>query len=248
MKRMHINSLSSRQKAEMKELLELCRQTEPLKLTAPTEDGLDYFLYYDNSQLLGFSFLFFPQEDLCEYTAFVHPGHRRTGIFSDLMDMALDYVEHYEKTKNCGADFCFLIDEKTPSAMAVMKAVGAQYWYSEYTMARQWREADQDYHPLLHIKEQKTPGLYAAFLKEMLIGTCALLPSTASLYLYAFQIKENCRGRGFGTDFLLGILALLSKEKKPVTLQVSSLNDTALRLYKKTGFQTVEALSYYLYE
>ena len=81
-------------------------------------------------------------------------------------------------------------------------------------------------------------------------GTCAILPGESGYYLYAFQIREDLRGQGYGRDFLLGMLALLAADRsapRQVSLQVSGLNGAARSLYKKTGFRDAEALSYYLY-
>ena len=64
---------------------------------------------------------------------------------------------------------------------------------------------------------------------------------------FHFEIWEDYRGKGYGKKFLLAMLSLLYKEGNQVTLQVSGQNFIARKLYKKTGFQTVETLSYYRY-
>ena len=55
------------------------------------------------------------------------------------------------------------------------------------------------------------------------------------------------RGKGYGKEFLLGMLRLLSDMGTRVVIQVSGQNYIARNLYKKTGFRTTESLSYYLY-
>lgn len=244
----HVTFLTAQQKNDMVSLVDACKKKEPLALSAPSEDGLDYFLLYkeEGTSLLAFAFLFFPTETACECALFVHPDHRRKGLCSRLLDEILPFTEQYEKKTHCQLDFCFLVDEHTPSAVAVMEALEAEYWYSEHKMIREPKQSDQSYAPTVQITEAE-PGLYTAALQDAVIGTCAILPSGEELYLYAFQIKEEYQGQGWGKDFLLGMLALLSAKGSAVSLQVSGQNYIARNLYKKAGFHTVESLAYYIY-
>ncbi len=344
----HTTSLTDLQKTQARALADACREEEPLTLTAPSEDGLDYYLEYENSEyendpaakdggLAGFSFLFFvPQEDgredtaafyNGEFTAFVHPKYRRQGYFSEMLNAALTRADQFEREHNCQVDFCFLTDEKSPAAAAVLEHIGAEYWYSEYKMTRTLRESDRNYVPRVQIAEEEagpksgsetkaettaaeidaktaetgtkteatevrteakttkvkaeaetrgneteseteTETEYAssracvctASLNGETIGSCALLSGSRETCLYAFQIKENLRGQGYGKDFLRGILALLARDTDfpdsshaagyappAVSVQVSGLNYVARNLYKKTGFRETESLSYYIY-
>lgn len=261
----HTTVLSRQQKESVRTLIEACRKAEPITLTAPSEDGLDYFLIYENTpeddRLTAFSFLFFvPQEDAspasvytCEYTAFVHPAHRRQGYFTEMLNAALAAADRFEKEHRCQVDFCFLTDEKSPNASAVLNAIGAEYWYSEYKLVRTLRENDKEYTAEVQIaKADAASGLYTASLDGEIIGTCALLPSGNETYLYAFQIKEAYQSQGHGRDFLKGMLSLIAKDSAgrsgaSVSVQVSGLNYIARNLYKKTGFRETESLSYYIY-
>lgn len=244
----HITSLTRQQKKELHDLVRQCKEREPLSLSAPCEDDLDYFLLYQENSglLLGFAFLFFPQETICECSVFIHPDYRKQGLCTSILNGVLDYVEQYEKEKGCQVDFCFLVDPTTPSAKAVMENFEAEYWYSEYKMVRILKEKDRLYAPSLSIRETE-PGIYTASLDGLIIGSCAVLPSGKEFYLYAFQIKESHQGQGYGKDFLLGMLALLSSAGNQVSVQVSGQNYIARNLYKKTGFRTADTLSYYLY-
>lgn len=244
----HITSLTDQQKTDIATLVDACKHKEPLSLSAPSEDGLDYFLLYEKEEtgLLAFGFLFFPQETSCECAVFVHPSQRRKGCFSRILNAVLDHVERYEKTTGLAVDFCFLTDEKTPSAMKTMEAIEAEYWYSEHKMVRPLKDKDREYIPQVAIAED-SDGLYTASLNGQIIGTCAILPSGQEYYFYAFQIKEEFQGNGYGKDFLLGMLALLAAKTSAVSLQVSGQNYIARNLYKKTGFKTTESLSYYIY-
>lgn len=244
----HTTSLTRQQKEDLHALTLLCKDAEPLALSEPTEDGLDYFLLYQehSSLLLGFAFLFFSQETSCECAVFIRPDYRRQGLCSQLLNHVLNYVEQYEKQNSCQADFCFLVDPATPSALAVMNALEAEYWYSEYKMVRRLSKEDSFYVPSVYITKTE-PDIYTATLMNEIIGTCAVLSSGKEFYLYAFQVREVWQGKGHGKDFLLGMLALLASTGDQVSVQVSGQNYIARNLYKKTGFQTTESLSYYLY-
>ncbi len=268
MRLIRTTTLTDRQKEAVRALTDECRKAEPITLSAPSEDGLNYYLVYekepDDSELIAFSFLFFvPQEDTepesvytCEYTAFVHPLHRRKGHFTAMLNEALETADAFERDHRCQVDFCFLTDEHSPAASAVLEAIGAEYWYSEYKMVRQLRETDRDYPAKVQIAlADQEAGVYTASLDGKIIGTCVLLPSGSETYLFAFQIRDEFRSQGYGKDFLKGMLALIAKadgdsngvKTFAVSVQVSGLNYIARNLYKKTGFRETEALSYYIY-
>ena len=255
----HTTRPTSQQKSDMLSLLSACKAKEPLSLSAPVEDDLEYdiFLLYENSSsdkeqftkssLAAMSFLFFSQETICECCVFVAPKKRRKGYFTTLLNKSLNLVEAYEKQIGQPVDFCFLVDEKTPSALAALEAIGAEYWYSEYKMERQLTDKDRNNTMTSLTIQDAGDNLYCAMLEGKVIGTSAILPSEQEIYLYAFQIHEDFQGQGYGKEFLLGMLAILSDMGSMVTVQVSGQNYIAKNLYKKTGFQTTESLSYYLY-
>lgn len=248
----HTTVLTEAQKSELQELVDACKKKEPLSLSAPSEDGLDYLLAYESDgTLLGFLYLFFTEEQTCECSAFVHPEYRRKGIFDQLFNQALDMTDNYEKTHHSPVDFCFLVDEKTSSAMAVMNLLETEYWYSEYKMVRKCRESDMTYKSKLSIisKQDATNNMfvYDALLDGQKIGNCMVLPLEKEDYLFHFEIDEPYQGKGYGKDFLLGMLSSLYQEGYQISLQVSGQNFIARNLYKKTGFQISETLSYYRY-
>lgn len=246
MNSIHTTQLTASQKQQLTQLTTLCKQAEPLSLSAPQEDGLEYFLLYEEEVLVSMLFLFFPEEHSCECGAFTLPSRRKEGLFSFLLGEALDYLEAVEEANGSQVDFCFLTDAQTPSALGVLGAMGAEFWYSEYQLQRLLTAGDKNYIPSLSIREEED-HIYTASLDGQIIGTCIVLPSGRSAYFYGFEIKEPFRGRGYGMDFLLGMMSILSSDHDSITLQVSGLNTPALSLYKKTGFRTSETLSYYLY-
>ncbi len=224
----HTTALSDAQKKEAILLGNACKEAEPLNLSVPTEDDLDYVLAVSDGpkpSLMGLGFLLFverPGEEdvVCEFTAFVHPKHRRKGVFTAMLNQALDLLEVYEKNHHCTAEFCILTDEQTPSAKKTLAAIEAEYWYSEHKMVRKCRESDARYEPRVRII-QAEENLYTASLEDEVIGTCAVLPAGSETYLYAFQVKEEFRGQGLGEDFLLCMLAIMAQIGDSLSMQVS---------------------------
>ena len=53
MKIIHTTALTDQQKNQVRSLVEICKQKEPVSLSAPSEDGLDYFLAYDHEDSLA---------------------------------------------------------------------------------------------------------------------------------------------------------------------------------------------------
>lgn len=241
---------NGQQKKDMELLLASCKDKEPLLLSIPqAEDGLeaDFLLLYDNATLAAMAYVCFPDDSMCECFVLVEPARRKQGLFRHLLDHCLDFAEACEKKAGHAVDFCFLVDENTPSAAAVMEAIGAEYWYSEYKLTRDLTAKDQDMAPDPLVIRYEGENLYSALLEDKVIGTCAVLPSGSEYYLYAFQIHKDFQAQGYGKKFLSGMLSLLARKAQKVSLQVSGTNYIARNLYKKTGFRTSEALSYYLY-
>ena len=265
MKCTHTTTLSEQQKMDIRQLVEDCCLAEPVTLSAPLEDGLEYFLGYEDGKLVSMVFLFFPEDSVCECGAYTEPGHRRRGYFAELLEEALAFVEAYEERRQLDVDFCFLTDGNSPDAMAVIGALGAEYWYSEYSMSLELPgaetaalptqksgvstpESDQAASALSYLSiSEAEENLYTATLGGQPIGVCMIIPSGDTVYFYGFEIKSSFRRMGYGQQFLDAMIALLSNRYRRMTLQVSSQNVPALELYKKTGFPITETLSYYLY-
>ena len=256
MKCTHTTALSEQQKMDIRQLVEDCRLAEPVTLSAPLEDGLEYFLGYEDGKLVSMVFLFFPEESVCECGAYTEPGHRRRGYFAELLEEALAFVEAYEEGRQLDVDFCFLTDGKSSDAMAVIGALVAEYWYSEYSMSLELPGAENSPAAAVHSTRsalstlsisEAEKNLYTAALDGQPIGVCMVIPSGDTVYFYGFEIKSSCRRMGYGQQFLDAMIALLSNRYRRMTLQVSSQNVPALELYKKTGFRITETLSYYLY-
>jgi RimJ/RimL family protein N-acetyltransferase len=95
--------------------------------------------------------------------------------------------------------------------------------------------------PIFH-KVLATNTLYVAELNKEVIATYRLIPKTDrqadTIYLGGFSVKPSLKGKGFGTKILTHIKNEAAQQgKKRIELTVDIANETAINLYKKTGFE-----------
>lgn len=257
MKLVHTKHPDTFQLSDIRNLTESCHSYDRIRLSVPS-DGNDYFLLYDNQELLSVLSLFFSEKTLCECSAFTLPQKRRNGLFRSLFDAAIKELEQYETRQSCEIDLCFPVDISCKDTIAVLGILEAEFWYSEHLMSYQLDQlhirqpccasGGQKLSIQLRKKSEAEYQLIAKNKKPQLLGTCFLDICDDSAYFYGFQIEEKLRGQGIGFLCLQKLLTeLKSAGIQKVSLQVSGQNLPALSLYKKTGFQIKETLSYYLY-
>ena len=87
-------------------------------------------------------------------------------------------------------------------------------------------------------------GTFVILYKGMPIGGFKLLPySNGDVYFHDYEIVEDLRGNGVGTDVFPSILHFLyEKGYKNIRLQVSSSNPAALAIYKRFNFSVLESV------
>ncbi len=79
------------------------------------------------------------------------------------------------------------------------------------------------------------------------IGYALLIPKSKTAHLEVFGIVKSFRGKGYGGKFLSCIIDEVFKTTSltVVTLIVDVVNENALGLYKKLGFEVIDALVSY---
>ena len=239
--------LSHAQKAQVHSLVTICNTHDSIHLGYPLEEDTKHFLLYDNSgRLVSALGLFFSGPDCCECTAFTRPDCRKKGYFSLLLDAALAFLNELEAAGQEEYDLLFPVTPDCKAALGMLKALQAEYVYSEYIMERALgSERNPDSGLTLRFQEN---GLCAAYLDGRPVGSCRIDRQASSVFLYEVEILEPLRGQGLGTRLMESLFYQLSQTGAGLLrLQVSSANQAAMALYKKTGFRICETLSYYLY-
>lgn len=118
---------------EVRRLVDACNTHEGLDLTFNLEaapeagNGPNQFLHYDHETLVGLLSLQGGRE--IEVCLAVHPAHRRKGIGHTLLDAARRDVKRRGR-----AHWLLVCEEASRSGRAFVKAVGAEYRFSEYRM------------------------------------------------------------------------------------------------------------------
>lgn len=87
---------------------------------------------------------------------------------------------------------------------------------------------------------------YAAVLGDRLIGKGFAGFEDGEVSINGLGILPEFQGKGYGKELLLMIMRdLLENGHKNITLEVSSKNNRAFELYRKSGFKVEIAIDYY---
>ncbi len=252
--------LTDQQREQARELTALCCRHDGLHLSYPTDesDNCHWLLFADGTILAAALTVLPLEEGLAECIAFTHPDHRRRGYFSELLENAMNQFEEW--------NLLFPISGSCPDTLAVLDCLGAELSSCELQMeatlpadtklpitaepssTSEIRNVPNDIS--LQISPQPDGSCLFSLLRDnAALGSCMTTPvSDDCVCLHQVEIHEEFRGQGLAYAMLTRLFKHLTGQNiSRVILQVSGENETALRLYKKTGFRITETLSYYLY-
>lgn len=249
--------LTRHQKEEIDSLIHECKSKIPaLKLSFPYEDGTLFYLLYAPS-LVSVLALNMPSQPFepAECTAFTRPSHWRTGCFSTLFSLA---EEEFEEI-----DLLFPTDHSNEGAAKALESLGTEPAFCEYRMTLsltsplcQKNAASVSPNRLSYTVSLKEAETYcfrffdiaSIASSDIPCGTCSLTFFGTHVCLSDFEITDSLRGQGIGKEALSLVISYAKKlGLSSLFLHVSGDNIPAVSLYKKTGFQITETLSYYLY-
>ncbi len=186
---------------------------------------------------------FIQADETCyECYAFTKPEFRRQGMFSEILDTAIEYFPE-------DTEFLFYTNGTDPDCMAALHSLEAELIMEEHMMEIDLSNLTT---PIvssfpLTLTHSNIDGTETRHYENQ-YGTVNISVFSSYYYLYGFEIQEEFRGRGYGKTFLYQVLTDLAAHKPlPLRLQVSGDNLPAFSLYKKTGFQITETLFGYLY-
>lgn len=85
---------------------------------------------------------------------------------------------------------------------------------------------------------------------DRIVGVIAVYYSDPEVYIHAFAIAANHRGRGIGRAALAETVRIIKNRKpeNPIELEVETENARALDLYRNVGFQVITEFRYYRLE
>ncbi len=285
MKRVILSKLNTTQHRRIEELIALCCQNDPIRLSVPLpRPGAElqderFFVFYDQGVLVSLIHLFYPDHMVGELIGFTHPDYRVQGLFRRLLDLAADYADEI------GLKQVYLIsDGNSGDTLHALNHLGLEKEYTEFmlekklaTDSRLLPHTDLSSADTLIVVETSSSSLTAELFSEIFqtdmeqcegyleeissderIHTYALTQNGNPIgqtqmtfmgdmaYISGFGILPDYRSQGYGQNFLRRLEQLLvSRAVTRITLQVSDQNKTALSLYRKDGFEILEALHYY---
>lgn len=128
--------MNEKQLKEIRELAGICNAADGIELKLNwgmlekrPEGGPNDFLWYENGRLAGFLALYHFNPNEAEVGGMVHPDYRRHGIFSALMEQAVQSAVSQGVPK-----LLFVCPHQSRSAQAFLKRKRTEYAFSEFGM------------------------------------------------------------------------------------------------------------------
>lgn len=268
MKILKTTKLTDEQQKEITQLADKCREKFPLTLSFPIDEGNSFYLLYDPELISALALTFLEEAGwkAGECMAITHPDRHNTGCFHTLFETATEEIQDL--------DLFIPMDYSNIGAIKALEALGAELDSTEYRMALDLTGSFAGTNTkrlslTASLNSQEccascggpsvNRGLAAGgciynlsfFLspaQKKPVGKGCLQFFDKAACLYDFEIYLPLRGKGLGKEALLLLLTFAKSHGiDSLFLHVSGDNEAAVSLYKKTGFQISETLSYYFY-
>jgi len=272
---------------DIKELENLCLEMDKIALKLEIDYKLSIekrkkknlinineFMYYDNSELIGYIGICEFGGGVLEVNGMVHPMHRRSGVFKKLFSLVKDEWYKRESKK-----MLLLCANNSASGTEFINYTGANYKNSEYEMvlnkdfkegfqvknvvlrkatkedAREiaWQNSiyfniefkEED---VLRAEEEESYSSYSyiAEVDNKIIGKVRLEINGGIGAVYGLGVLPEHRSKGYGREILMSAIEKLRESNvEEIILQVATKNKNALNLYKSCGFEEISTMNYY---
>ncbi|KKZ92536.1 MULTISPECIES: GNAT family N-acetyltransferase [Bacillus cereus group] len=277
-------SLITNEIQRMKDLAHICGQHDQINyssdlhinfLSARTNEEINDFLFYDNTQLIGaLSMYDFERPTKLELIGFVHPNYRKQHIGTTLLQTAMKEIRIRK------ADEALLImNGDSASGKEFARHMKLPYLYSEYSMEFKAKEVQKSTKNTIQLtlassgslldlieisskafgdsakntatwlqKMMNSPSyqVYCALIDEKVIGTITVSEQEQSTTLSGFAVHPSYQGKGYGKDILSYMVhTLITKGISTIELDVETKNNHALKLYTQCGFEMKKKHDYY---
>ena len=233
-----------------------------------------YFFLYIEDQLIAYLSMFIPTADVAEISAYTHPEFRRKGYFSLLFKEAKNELENYEIDhilfvhQPTGKDAKQVIEKyganidrteylmeldisqfaKLETELKLTKANEAYLNEMAAIYPTIFHDVNKDTEAtlktILDTEHFDTYLLYSS--DEQIIGMCNVNRQGDKFYIFGLGILPEYRNQGYGKQMMNLLLEeLILIKNKRILLEVSSDNESALALYKNSGFAVQQQYDYY---
>jgi ribosomal protein S18 acetylase RimI-like enzyme len=263
---------------EIKALQEICEKEGRLQLKlnfdmleSRSGNRKEDFFYYEDGKLVGFlgSYYFGNNVEIC---GMVHPNYRRRGIFSKLLEDALEEAEKRE-----ARTILLNAPTESESAKQFLKRIPCSLSMVEYQMKWQKTElsedpsvtvrpsySDEDLEAEIQLDVQcfglneKEARQYKQETKDhdsdlrliieavgRIAGKIRLSEMNGEAWIYGFSIFPELQGKGIGRKALSKVVKMEDQKGLSIFLEVEAKNAHALKLYESCGFISYHSQDYY---
>ncbi|TDL74290.1 GNAT family N-acetyltransferase [Rhodococcus qingshengii] len=263
---------------EIKALQEICEKEGRLQLKlnfdmleSRSGNRKEDFFYYEDGKLVGFlgSYYFGNKVEIC---GMVHPNYRRRGIFSKLLEDALEEAEKRE-----ARTILLNAPTESESAKQFLKRIPCSLSMVEYQMKWQKTElsedpsvtvrpsySDEDLEAEIQLDVQcfglneKEARQYRQETKDLdsdlrliieavgrIAGKIRISEMNGEAWIYGFSIFPELQGKGIGRKALSKVVKMEDQKGLSIFLEVEAKNAHALKLYESCGFISYHSQDYY---
>jgi ribosomal protein S18 acetylase RimI-like enzyme len=265
---------------EIKKLQEICEREGRLELKlnydmleSRSENRKEDFFHYEEGKLVGFlgSYYFGNKVEIC---GMVHPDYRRRGIFSKLLDEALE-----EAKKREARTILLNAPTESQSAKEFLKNIPCTLSMVEYQMKWQktaeWSVDDatvsvrpsfseEDWEAEIQLDVQcfglneEEARQYKRETQDLssdrrliievggkIAGKIRLSEMKGEAWIYGFSIFPELQGKGIGRKALSKVVKMEDEKGLSIFLEVEAINAHALKLYESCGFRSYHSQDYY---
>jgi ribosomal protein S18 acetylase RimI-like enzyme len=263
---------------EIKALQEICEKEGRLQLKlnfdmleSRSVNRKEDFFHYEDGKLVGFlgSYYFGNKVEIC---GMVHPDYRRRGIFSKLLEDALDEAEKRE-----ARTILLNAPTESESAKEFLKNIPCSLSMVEYQM--KWQKTELSENPSVTVRpsysdedleaeiqldvqcfglNEKEARQYKQETKDLdtdlrliieaegrIAGKIRLSEMNGESWIYGFSIFPELQGKGIGRKALSKVVKMEDEKGLSIFLEVEAKNAHALKLYESCGFISYHSQDYY---
>lgn len=247
--------------------------TASLVLPSPDEVSDDelFLLCYDNNKLISFLSVFSADESFVEIYGLTTPIHRKKGLFTKLL-YALkadddfiagrDILYLYDgKSTDCQLAYNrlgfnlsyseYIMTVKAPFTTSEVNSVKIEQT-NDYNLIKKlycniFDIAEEFADELLSdVQNNCETNCYMFKKDDEIIGMMLLTArNDNSVYLWNFGLLPEYRGNKLSHYMITALFSFAKDKFDSISLQVSSGNLPAFRLYKKNGFEITSQVSYF---
>ncbi len=204
--------------------------------------NINEFLYFINNTLIGYLGICDFDNEVLEINGIVHPNFRNHGIFTQLYTLV-----QKEFNKRPAKELLLICHKESRTGIQFIEKTQAEYHHDEYDMYLDSHlfVPMNNYH--LELNEIDTQEhLFNGSIGDTVVGQVRIEVVGELGAIYGLEIYPSFRRQGYGRELLMQTIEkLLAFGIKNVFLQVDTMNEHALSLYRSCGFIEKNVMKYY---